>query len=138
MDLIDIGLYASYLLFVVCAITAVVLPIVQSMSNPQSLVKSAIGVGVLLVVFLIGYIMADDASDVVSAGMAKLVGAGIISMYIFLFLAVVGIVYTEISKILSNLRPNPKNGISYKKMCKFIRKNLQILKILHAKSFSFH
>ncbi|MFT6866114.1 MAG: hypothetical protein ACJA08_000941 [Cyclobacteriaceae bacterium] len=100
MDIIDIGLFASYVLIALCTIAAIVIPIVQSFDDPQSLVKSGIGLGFVLVVFLIGYILADSESATASEGTAKLVGAGIISMYILLFLALAGIVYTEISKMI--------------------------------------
>ncbi|WP_258103373.1 hypothetical protein [Marinoscillum sp. MHG1-6] len=100
MDIIDIGLYASYLLIILCTISAVVIPIAQSFGSPETLVKSGIGLAVVVVVFLVGYLIADGTSDVASEATAKLVGAGIITMYIFLVLALVGIVYTEISKMI--------------------------------------
>lgn len=102
MDIIDVGLYVSYLLIVLCAISAIVIPLVQSFSDPQSLLKSGIGLGVILVVFLISYALADSygSSLKVSENVAKLSGAGIIAMYIFFFIALIGIVYTEISKLI--------------------------------------
>lgn len=101
MDIIDVGLFASYILIVLCALAAVIIPLIQSMDNPQSLVKAGIGLGVVIVVFLIGYILADPDSPGVTATTSKMVGAGIISMYIFFFLALAGIVYTEISKMIN-------------------------------------
>ena len=100
MDIVDIGLFASYILIFLCTISAIIIPIVQSFGNPESLIKSGIGLGAVLVVFVIGYIAADGQSDEASETTAKLVGAGIISMYIFMVLAIVGIVYTEISKMI--------------------------------------
>ncbi|MEP4535435.1 MAG: hypothetical protein ABJ004_20230 [Cyclobacteriaceae bacterium] len=100
MDIIDIGLFASYVLVALCAVAAILIPVIQSLGDPKSLIKSGIGLGVVLVVFLIGYAMASGESDTASEGVAKVVGAGIISMYIFLILAVAGIVFTEISKAL--------------------------------------
>jgi hypothetical protein len=100
MDIVDIGLFASYVLIFLCTISAIVIPIVQSFGNPESLVKSGLGIAAVLAVFFLSYIFADDQSDVVSAGTAKFVGAGIISMYIFILIAIGGIVYTEISKMI--------------------------------------
>lgn len=100
MDIVDIGLYASYILIFLCTISAIVIPIVQSFGNPESLAKSAMGLGAVLVVFFIGYMIASGESDVASEGTAKLAGGGIISMYIFLAIGIVGIVYTEISKMI--------------------------------------
>lgn len=100
MDIIDVGLWASYILVVLCALAAIVIPMVQSFGDPQSLVKSGIGLGALVVVFLIGYILADSNSVGATELESKLAGGGIISMYIFFFIAVAGIVYTEISKLI--------------------------------------
>lgn len=102
MDIIDVGLYASYLLIALCAVAAIVIPLAQSFGDPQSLVKSGIGLGVIVVVFLISYAMADSVTSniKVTENAAKFSGAGLIAMYIFFFIALIGIVYTEISKLL--------------------------------------
>lgn len=100
MDIVDVGLFASYILIALCAIAAIAIPLVQSFGDPQSLVKSGIGVGVLLVVFLIGYGIADSNSAGATETTAKLVGAGIISMYVLFFGAIIGIVITEVTKII--------------------------------------
>jgi len=98
--MVDLGLIISYVLIVLCALAAIVIPLIQSFSDPKSLIKSGLGLGAVLVVFLIGYLLADGQSDVTTETTARLVGAGIISMYIFILIAIVGIVYTEISKII--------------------------------------
>ncbi|MEQ8550336.1 MAG: hypothetical protein RIC03_20640 [Cyclobacteriaceae bacterium] len=100
MDIVDVGLFASYILIALCAIAAIVIPLVQSFGDPQSLIKSGVGVGVLLVVFLVGYIVADGTSAGATETTSKLVGAGIISMYILFFGAIVGIILTEVTKII--------------------------------------
>ncbi len=102
MDIIDVGLFLSYILILVCALAAVLIPLAQSFGDPKSLVKSGLGVGALVVVFLISYLVAGSETNGadITEGTSKLVGAGIISMYIFFFLALGGIVYTEISKFL--------------------------------------
>ena len=97
--MVDIGLIISYILIVLCALAAIVMPLIQSFSDPKSLIKSGIGLGVVLVVFLIGYVLAGSDSPGTTETTSKLVGAGIISMYIFIFIALAGIIYTEISKI---------------------------------------
>lgn len=100
MDIIDVGLYAGYLLIILCALAAVVIPLIQSFGDPQSLIKSGIGLGALLVVFVIGYALADPDAEGATEGVSKFVGGGIIAMYIFFFAALAGIVYTEISKFI--------------------------------------
>jgi hypothetical protein len=100
MDLIDVGLFGSYVLILVCAIAAIGIPLVQAAGDPKSLVKSAVGVGTLLVVFLIGYLLADGNAKGATESTSKLVGAGIISMYVLFFGAIIGIVITEVTKMI--------------------------------------
>ena len=102
MDFIDIGLFASYLLIGLCALAAIVIPLVQSLDDPKSLVKSGVGVVGLVIIFLISYAISEgEASGDVTANTSILVGAGIMTTYMCFFVAIAGIIYTEISKIIS-------------------------------------
>lgn len=98
--MIDVGLFAAYILVILCTLAAIIIPLVQSFDDPQSLVKSGLGVLGLLVIFLIGYLVADGSAEGATETTSKMVGGGIITMYIMFLVAIVGIVYTEISKIL--------------------------------------
>ena len=55
----------------------------------------------MMIVFLFGYFLADGSSVGVDETTSKFVGAGIITTYAFFFLAIAGIIYTEVSKIFS-------------------------------------
>ena len=101
MDFIDIGLIGSYALIGLCTLAAVLIPLYQSFGDPKTLLKSGIGIGVMLIVFLFGYFLADGSSVGVDESTSKIVGAGIITTYVFFFLAIIGIIYTELSKIFS-------------------------------------
>lgn len=101
MDFIDIGLYAGYALVGLCALAAIVIPLVQSFDDPKKLVKSGIGVAALVVIFFISYAMADGSTAETTETTSKMVGAGLFTTYVFFFGAIVGIVYTEISKIIN-------------------------------------
>lgn len=98
--MVDIGLYAGYILIILCVILAIGFYVAQLIGDSKLLVRTLIGLGIGLTVFFIGYGIADGESEVTTEGIAKLVGAGIISMYIFLVIAIVGIIYTEISKMI--------------------------------------
>jgi len=106
MDFIDIALIGSYILVGVAMIAAIVLPLINSLSDLSTLTKSGIGILILLVIFGIGYaISGDEVTAVytkyeVDAGLSKLVGGSIIMMYLLTAIALVGIVYTEISKLI--------------------------------------
>ncbi|NQZ76195.1 MAG: hypothetical protein HRT61_08800 [Ekhidna sp.] len=97
--MVDVGLFISYILIGVCVLTAVGMPLVKAFGDPDSLKKMGIGVGALLVVFVISYLIADGTPQGDASGTtAKMVGAGIYTFYILALGAVGGIVYTEIKK----------------------------------------
>ena len=98
--MIDVGLFLSYILVGVCALAAIGMPLVKAFGDPQSLKKMGMGVGAVVVVFVIAYVIADgSAYKEASEGTSKMVGAGLITMYLLAILAIGGIVFTEIQKI---------------------------------------
>lgn len=107
MDSIDIALYLSYGLTILAAIAAIVFPIVNSIGEPKTLIKSGIGLGVLIVIFGISWgLSGSDFSAVqaseygMDAGLSKFVGGLLTMMYLLTGIAIIGIVYTEFSKII--------------------------------------
>lgn len=102
---IDWMLWFSYILTVVAVIGAVVGPVATSiMSDPKSLVKSAIGLAGILVLFLICYAIAgNEVTDLykrfnITEGGSKSIGGILITTYVLIFIAAIGIVYTEVGK----------------------------------------
>lgn len=108
MDYIDIFLFISEALIIIGAILAVVMPLIKSLGNPSSLVKTGIGVAALAVVFFIAYTMADSevlpkyAADPfnLTPGLSKFVGGALLTTYALFIIAIVGIVVTELNKAL--------------------------------------
>ncbi|RPA66450.1 hypothetical protein EF405_20825 [Cyclobacteriaceae bacterium YHN15] len=108
MDSIDIFLFISEALIIIGAILAVVMPLIKSLGNPSSLVKTGMAVAALAVVFFIAYSMAD--SEVLpkfaaepfnlTPGLSKFVGGALLTTYALFIIAIVGIVFTEINKAL--------------------------------------
>jgi len=102
--MVDVGLYVMYLLFGVALVAAVGLPIVSAMKSPAALVKSLYGVGAMVVVFVISYaisgseVTTKQAALGISESTSKLVGAGLTMFYIVAFIAVIGLVLSEINK----------------------------------------
>ena len=101
----DIALYIGYFLVAVAVIAAIVLPLVKAMSNPRSLITIGIGIVALVVIFVIGYAVANNEVqefysryDITSSG-SKVIGGTIITMYILLCIALISIAFTEISKL---------------------------------------
>lgn len=97
--MIDVGLFLSYILIGVCALAAIGMPLVKAFGDPQSLKKMAMGIGAVVVVFVVAYLIADGTEyENASSSASKMVGAGLYTMYILAILAIGGIVFTEIQK----------------------------------------
>ena len=100
------GLYAAYILVGIALIAAIVLPIIQSISDPKSLLGTVVGVVIIAVLFFIGFSIATDEvtnvyinNNVTEPTTSKMIGGAIITMYILIILAIVGIVITEVTKV---------------------------------------
>lgn len=100
------GLYLGYMLLGLSLLAAIVLPLMNALKNPNVLVKSGISFGILVVLFVISYGIADTTVSPIAKGLGqdeggvKLIGAGLIMLYITFFIAVAGLVYSEINKAL--------------------------------------
>jgi len=106
MEIVDIMLYGAYLLVIVAALGAIVLPLINALGEPKKLLKSVLGVVVIGVVYLIGWGVAGDevnakyiAFDITSTS-SKVIGGVLITTYILMGIAMVSIVYSEIAKII--------------------------------------
>ncbi len=102
----DFGLYVGYALFLIALAAAVVLPLITALKSPKDLLKSLMGLGALVVIFLISFglsgseVTAKYIAQGVGEGSSKLIGAGLTMFYIVFFIAVLGIVFSEINKAL--------------------------------------
>jgi len=106
MDIIQIGLIFTYVLLGVGVVAVIIMPLVQALtSDPKSLLKSAMGLGAILVIYLIGYALADNEVTAkyiefgVDSSTSKLVGGLLITMYILITGALGGIIFTEFHKV---------------------------------------
>lgn len=114
---IDIGLYGSMILIVIAIVAAVGMNIVNAIGNPKTLIKGGAGIVLLAILFLIGYSLAptefgvttakaleassiDPTSDN-AANVYKLVGGAMTTTLILVVIAVVGLIYSSISRIIS-------------------------------------
>jgi len=78
-----------------------VLPLIKALDDPQSLKKSLMGIGVLIVILIVAYVVADGTVyEKADEATSKRVGAGLITFYILTFGAIGGIIYTEIKKAI--------------------------------------
>ena len=108
LDLVDIILYFGYGMVIVAAVLAVGFPLWIASKNPKSLIGTGVGLGSILVLFLVAWLL--SSSEVyssysefgVDATLSKFIGGMLNLVYILAGLAVVGIVYSEVSKGLKN------------------------------------
>lgn len=103
---INIALWVAMIMVIVAALAAIVLPLINSISHPKSLIKSGIGVVGIGILFLICWSIADNevTNKYLDFGVnetrSKLVGGSLLMMYVLFVLAIVGIVFSEINKAL--------------------------------------
>ncbi|MEX2513748.1 MAG: hypothetical protein WD398_12655 [Cyclobacteriaceae bacterium] len=108
MDTTDIFLYAGYLLIIIGLVLAIIMPLINSIGDPKSLLKTALGVVIIGALFAIAYSMAESEVAakytaepyLITPTDAKLVGGVLITVYALFVLAFVGIIITEITKIV--------------------------------------
>jgi hypothetical protein len=105
--LINGGLILTYLMIAGAALAAIVYPVIFLAKNPAKAKSSLIGVGILLVITLISYILASgeimqfpgfEKFEMTSAS-TKRVGMGLILFYFLAFGAVGAVIYAEVGKM---------------------------------------
>ena len=108
LDFIDIALFSAYVLILAGAALAIGFPLYISSKNPESLKGTGIGIGILLGLFLISYLISGNEILAwyiefgVDAGLSKFIGGMLILVYLLSAVAITGIIYSEVSKSLNN------------------------------------
>jgi hypothetical protein len=98
------GLVVTYIVTVIAAIAALGFGIQLFLKNIKTNKMGLYGVLGFIGIMLLSYLVASSdvpaIKEVVTAGTAKTVSGGLISVYIFLFGAVGAIAFSEIKKVL--------------------------------------
>jgi hypothetical protein len=104
--IVNVGIIIAYVLLLIGIVTAIVFPLINAVSEPKLLVKSGIGVLGVLIVYGIGYAMAGSdlttkfiQSGVDSGNLSRGIGGALMMVYLLMGVALIGIVYTEFSKV---------------------------------------
>ena len=108
LDLVDVILYFGYGMVIVAAFLAIAFPLWIASKNPKSLIQTGIGLGSILVLFLVAWLISSNevyssyAEFGVDESLSKFIGGMLNLVYILAGLAVCGIIYSEVSKSLKN------------------------------------
>jgi len=93
---------------IVAAFLAIAFPLWIASKNPKSLIQTGIGLGSILVLFLVAWLISSNevyssyAEFGVDESLSKFIGGMLNLVYILAGLAVFGIIYSEVSKSLKN------------------------------------
>lgn len=106
MDTYDIMLYVSYALVGIGAVVSILLPLINSLDQPKTLLKTGLSIVVVLVLFFICYSIStnevlpkfESEPFNLTPGMSQAVGGLLITTYVLTIVAMAGIVLTEINK----------------------------------------
>lgn len=106
--MLDTFLYICYAFIGIAIISSVLMPLLNAIKDPKGLVKSLIGVGGLVVLFFVSYALSSDELTIVAsshgetASSSKLIGAGMITFYFALIIAMVLAVVSLIRDLINN------------------------------------
>ncbi len=104
MEIVDIALYIGYALTGLATVLAIVLPLLKALDNPKGLMKSLVGVLVVAGIFGVGFALAGSevttayAKFDVTPFISQMVGASLITAYVFMVGAFVLAIFTEFAK----------------------------------------
>jgi steroid 5-alpha reductase family enzyme len=96
------GIIIAYILLAVAVLTAVVFPIIQLAKNPKGAKGALVGIGALVVVVAISFVLSSDDNPSkieITAEAAKQVDTGLFAFYILAIVAVGALVYSEVAKL---------------------------------------
>ncbi|MEX0811839.1 MAG: hypothetical protein WD048_06455 [Chitinophagales bacterium] len=104
--MVDAGLYLAYALIGIAALASFIFPLVYVARNIGDAKKSLLGVGVLLLVLGLTYAFSSgefyfkgiEKFDMTESGI-KRVSAGLNSFYVLVVIAIVAVIYSEVSSI---------------------------------------
>lgn len=102
--LIGFALWISYLLAIAGLLAALAFPLMHIAKNPKAHKGTFIGLGILLGIFLVSYLFSSGQANEkfdISASQSKLIGGGLISLYLIAIAAVLIAVVVEVKRMFN-------------------------------------
>ena len=95
--IVNVSLYLAYFLVFLAVAGAIFLPIIKLVeAAPKELIKLGVGLGGILSLFAISYLISSDTGQ--ACGCSRLVGSLLIMAYGLGILSFLGILYLSVSK----------------------------------------
>jgi hypothetical protein len=100
----DISIYAAYALLLIACTAAFVFPVIHLFRNISRSKRSLIGIAAFVIIFFILYLVSPEYTgdfytrNGIGPGESRLINAGIISVYFFMIITIIVLVYDEIAK----------------------------------------
>lgn len=98
------------LMVIIAAVTFLLSPVLNIIQNPKGFLRSLVGVGVLLVVFLIGYAMAGEevtpvyqSMGIDTPGKSKMIGGMLNATYAFMVFGILAYAYSSVNSLLKQI-----------------------------------
>lgn len=99
-SLIDIGIYITYGLVAIAALSAILFPIIQMFWNFRKSVPGLIGIAVLIIIVLISYsVSSSEPYENAGPAASQWISAGITTTMILVGLGVIAALFTEVYKL---------------------------------------
>ncbi len=106
--MIDTGIYITYALIGICVVGILGFSIVNIAKNPGGAKSAVFGIVGLILVFVLTYVTSDgtDATTVyadegITEATSKRVGMGLGTFYVLTAVAILSIIYVEVSRLFS-------------------------------------
>jgi len=104
--IIDIGFYIAYALLGITVLATIIFPVRYLIKYPRESKYSMISIGIMAFILLIGYLISGGEIPAIfekykiGSSQFKLVGGGLITVYILTIAAIIAVVYTEIKSLI--------------------------------------
>lgn len=100
---LSLSMYAVYIVMAIAFVSLFGFAIWSVIANFRDSKESLVGIGIVAVIVLISYLVSSPTTSpieikfAVSSGLSKLIGCGVVTTYIFMFGAIIAMLWSSIS-----------------------------------------